>query len=270
LGFGGYMVGENLAGTLHRQADIFIGGLISSPATLGVFSVPRDLSLRVATVINPILTRIGFPVMAQIKHDRDKLKSIYLQTLRMTASVNFPIYVALAIFAQEIVVLFFGERWQESAIYLQILAIFGLIRSTGNPVGSLLYAVGQAKRAFWWNITLLLIFPPLLLLGGSIGGLPGLAVSALAIQILIFVPVWRFLVWPMCGASFPEYFRQFFTPLLIALAAGGCAFFAAMLVSNEFIHLPLGLGIGFLAYLTLSIRFNRQWVTAIRELLHLA
>ncbi len=125
---------------------------------MGIYSLPRDLSLRIAFIINPIITRVGFPVMARVQQDTVQLKFIYLQTLRMTASVNFPLYLALALFAEEIVALLFGKQWQASAEYLQIFAVLGLIRSTGNPAGSLLYAVGRANLAFWWNMALLQFF----------------------------------------------------------------------------------------------------------------
>ena len=99
------------------QADVFIGGLLSGTGALGLYSLPRDLSLRIALTINPIVTRVGFPVMAKSQGNIDQLKSIYLQVLRMTASINFPIYVAFALFSKEIVVLLLGERWQGSATY---------------------------------------------------------------------------------------------------------------------------------------------------------
>lgn len=41
-----------------------MGGLVLGPAAMGIFPLPRDLSLRVAMVINPIITPIGFPVIA--------------------------------------------------------------------------------------------------------------------------------------------------------------------------------------------------------------
>ena len=270
LRFGGYSMAETLVSTVRMQTDVFIGGMMFGAGSLGLYSLPRDLSLRIALTINPIVTRVGFPVMAKVQEDTTKLKSIYLQVLRMTASINFPIYVAFALFSQEIVVLLLGERWQGSATYLTIFSVFGLIRSIGNPVGSLLYAVGQAQRAFWWNLVLLFILPPLFFLGAYLGGLVGLALAVLAAQMAIFVPAWWFLVRPVCDAGFSEYFLQLVPPLLIALSAGGCAFMAAMPFDRGVVRLGLELVVGALVYIALSTRFNRPWVTAIRELLLMA
>lgn len=267
LRFGGYSVGETVASTLHRQADIFVGGLIAGPAAMGIFSVPRDLSLRVATVVNPILTRVSFPVMARVKYDREKLKSIYLQVLRMTASVNFPIYVALMIFSDDVVAVLYGPRWAEAGFYLSVLGAWGLIRSIGSPVGSLLYAAGKTRLAFWWNMILLAIVPPVYLLGASLGGLIGLVTSVLAVQAAIFLPVWWFLVRAICGASILEYFEHFVAPLLIAISAGVCAYGATVGVDLGPTRLVLGIMVGAFVYGALSLRFNRPWVTAMRDLL---
>lgn len=269
LRFGGYLMGESIANAFHRNADVFAGGLVIGANAMGVYSVPRDLSLRVATGINSIVTRIGFPVMSQIKHDRERLKSIYLKTLRMTASVNFPVYVALGVFANEIVALLYGPQWQNAAIYLRVLATWGLIRSAGNPSGSLIYATGQTKRAFWWNISLLIVLPPLYWLMTRIDGLPGLAAGLVLLQALIVIPVWRFLVRPCCGATLTEYLAQFWAPFFSSLVAGAAAWFCVHGLPHGTLRLAIGGILGGTVYIVLSWLLNRHWVEAMLELLHI-
>jgi len=140
LKFGAYMVGNNLANTFNSQVDVLLGGKLLGTQAVGIYSVPKELNLRIAGLINPIVTQVGLPVMAIAQNDEVLLKRVYLQTMRVTASVNFPIYVALGIFAPEIVSLLLGGKWEATVPLLQIFAFWALIRSTGNPVGSLLMA----------------------------------------------------------------------------------------------------------------------------------
>lgn len=269
LGFGGYLVGETLANELHRNSDVFAGGLVVGPNAMGMYAVPRDLNLRAGSILNGIVTRVGFPAMSRVKHEPDRLRNIFLQTLRMTASVTFPLYVALGLFANEVVALLYGPRWHDAAAYLRILAAWGLIRATANPAGSLLYATGQTRRAFWWNIGLLIALPPLYWLATRVHGLTGLAAGAVVLQFLIVVPGWRLLVKPCCDATLREYLLQFAAPLFCALAAGAVAWFAAHDLAHGTLRLAVGCMVGGVVYLGLSWVCNRRWTDAMLELVRL-
>lgn len=268
LRFGSFAAGDSFANMIGREADVFVGGAVLTPAAMGIYAVPRELSQRLAAVVNPIITRVGFPVMSKARREQAKLKSVYLQTLRMTTSINFPIYVALALFAPEIVALLYGPHWRSAGTYLRVLAMWGLVRSTANPVGSLLYAVGRAKRAFWWNAGLLLLLPPLYWLAVNEYGLIGLALAMVFIQIALLLPAWRLLVLPSTGIGLGEFLRQIAVPLWLALAAGVMAWLSAHSLNHGTVRLLVGGITGGVTYLALSWLFNRMWATAVLELLH--
>src|SRR5690606_3306961 len=208
LRYGSYIVGESLLNTIQRQADIFVASFFASPALLGLYSMPRDFCFKVGMTINPIITRIGFPLMSRHQQDVAPLKSIYLQTLRMTSSLNFPLYFVLGVFAQELVLLLFGAQWKDAAIYMQLLAIWGALRSVGNPVGSLLHAIGAVRQAFWWNVCMLLLLPVCYWLSAYYFGLVGLSITLVLTHIILLPLTWWFLVRSLCHVGFVEYLAQ--------------------------------------------------------------
>ena len=267
--YGIYRLGDALANNLTNQADLLIGGAVASPFAMGFYTTTRDLSLRLAnTVVNPVITRIGLPVMARVQSDASSLKAVYLQTLRMTASINFPIYIALAVWADEMVEVLLGKQWAGASAYLQIFAMWGLIRSTGNPVGSLLYACGHVRRAFWWNIAFLVILPSILFMAVALDGLNGLAIGMLATQALAFYPAYRLLVYPACGARFTEYIRELAPPLAAAVIAVGLGHEASALLCRASIpRLAIGGTVAIAAYLGISLVINRTWLTTMQELI---
>lgn len=269
LRFGGYLVGEGLVNTLIRQADVLVAGLMVNSAGLGMFSMPRDLSVRIGMVVNPIITRVGFPIMSRLQNDLLALKTVYLRTLGMTASVNFPVYTALAVFADDVVALLYGPQWKSAGLYLRILAVWGLLRSTGNPVGSLLHAVGAVRRALWWNIAILMILPAMYWVAINGWGLAGLAATMVTLSAALVVPSWYFLVRPCCPASLVEYLAQLAAPFLISLAAGLAAWLVARGVPDGVLRLAVGGTVGGLVYVGASRFFNRQWFDAMWSLLRL-
>jgi O-antigen/teichoic acid export membrane protein len=266
IGFGAYMIGNNLLNAVNTQADVLLGGRALSAGALGFYVLPRDLGLRIAGAINPIVTRVGLPVMSKLQADRDRLKSVYLQTLRMTASVNFPIYLALAVFAPEVVSLLFGSQWQESVPLLRILALWGLIRSAGNPAGGLLMAIGKAKLSFLWNLGVAAAVLPALWIGLRYGT-QGLALALLSIQFVLIIPIWLVLVKPSCGAGFLEYHKQLIIPLWIATGTAAVAYIAALPFELNYARLLAGMLAGGIVYFLLSKWLNKAWFEAMRQLM---
>lgn len=266
LSFGGYIMANNMVNTFNNQADIFIGGRMLNVESLGIYSLPRDLSLRLAGVVNPIITRVGLPIMSKAQHDKLFLKKVYLKTLRMTASVNFPIYAALVVFAPELVLFFFGKQWSESVPVLQVLALWGMMRSVGSPVGSLLLATGRADLSFKWNVVLLILVVPSIWLGAQ-WGIIGLALSQLGLMITLFVPGWFFLVKPLCGISLWQYTSNILVPLTTSLIASLIAYASVEVYVEPLTRLAVGLFVGGVAYVLLSMLMNKQWLKETRILL---
>jgi lipopolysaccharide exporter len=264
--FGLYMIGNNLANTFNSQIDIFLGSKLLGAASVGLYSVPKELNLRIAGLINPIITQVAFPIMAKAQDDEAQLRRIYLQIMRMTASVNFPIYVFMGVFASDIVALVLGPRWQDAVPLLQILSVWALIRSTGNPVGGLLMARGRADLSFRWNLAMLAVMPPAIWLG-SHHGVTGMGHAMVGMMVLAFWPNWRYQVWPLCKAKFFEYSIQLIVPLLLAVTACATAAGATGALDRPALRLPTGLLVAATVYLVLSHFFNKKWVDSIKLML---
>ncbi len=266
LKFGGYIMANDFANSLYRQADILIGGKVFPAATLGIYSLPRGLSQNVAAVTNPIITRVGLPVMAKTQHDTSFLKSVYLKTMRMTASVNFPVYLTLAAFSREAVVIVFGKRWIESAPLLVFLAIFGMFRSCGNPAGSLILAVGKADLSFRWTLAVLFVELPILWFASHFG-ISGLAAGQAVLMAGLLVPGWYFLIRPSCGARLGEYLQTLLSPLSAALIAVLAGYLAVSHLTTPLWRLGGAVLVAIPVYLAASWVVNRSWVIAMRQLI---
>lgn len=261
--FGGGMVINNMLNHINATVDVLLGGHLLGAAQLGLYSVPRNLVLQIQTMVNPIFTRVGFPVISAIQHDKVKVRQAYLKIMNLTATVNAPMYVAMAVFAPEFVQLMLGEKFQNTAPLLQILAMWGLLRSFGNPVGSLIFGMGRVRLATWWNAGLLLVIPPALWLGSQYGAL-GMAWAMASAMALLFVPGWALLVRPTCGASLWVYTRQLLVPTLCAVFAGAAAWVLVNYLSQPLARLGCGLGIGFFHYSLFTWLLNRDFVKTLK------
>lgn len=266
LAFGSALVANNIVNLINSTIDIFLGGHLLTATQLGLYSVPRNLSLQVQSLINPIITRVGFPLIAQVQSDTERVRAIYLKTMNMTASTNAPLYVGIAFFSPEIVAILLGVGWDRSASILRILAIWGGLRSTGNPVGSLLFGMGRADLSLKWNLGISLIVPVVIWLGLQ-NGPEGMAWGLLLLQVALFVPAWRVLIHPLCRAGLIEYSISALKPFFLAGFSVAPAFWVAMHFEGSIIRLAIGVVIATPLYLAISFKGNREWFTAMMELI---
>lgn len=268
LSFGLFQMGERTVNYVNLQIDTIIIGKLLGVEALGIYNVAKNLALRPAQIINPVVTRVAFPVMAKVQDDIPRLRQIYLKTVNYLGSVNFPVYILIALTAEPLIGLLFGERWHESVALLQILSFYGALRATGNPIGSLQLARGRADLGFYWNVAMFLIMPVVVYLG-SLQGIDGVAYALVAAGVVLSFPGWYYMVSPLCGAGFYEYFKQIGQPLLIALFSGAAAWGSVALLGleNRYGVIALSTLVMGLATLALNRRFNPPFIETLLELL---
>ncbi len=88
-----------------------------------------------------------------------------------------------------------------------------MIRSTGNPIGSLVMATGKVHLEFWWNLGMFAVLP-LSIYIGSYWGLEGIGYSLVITMILCLIPMWYFMVRALIKASLREYLYTFLQPFI--------------------------------------------------------
>jgi O-antigen/teichoic acid export membrane protein len=265
LSFGGALVVNNMVNEFNRSIDLLLGGRMLPAAALGLYSLPRQIVFQIQGTVNPIITRVGFPLISQVQDDIPRVRTIYLKTLNMTAATNAPLYVGIAFFAPEVVRIMLGDKWLAAADLLRVLAVWGFLRSTGNPVGSLLRGMGRADLELKWNLGMLFVVPPVLWVGSQFSTI-GLAWALLGFVVLMFVPGWFVLVRPLCHAQLWAYSVAALRPLLIAVASIAPAYYLTEQIGNVYLHMTAAVAISAPLYLVLSYLVNREWVVAMMQL----
>ncbi len=266
--FGLFQMADRSITYFNSQFDVILIGKLLGVEALGIYSIAKNLSLRPAKVINPIITRVTFPVMSKLQDDTQKLRSIYLKTINYLSTVNFFIYILMAVLAEPIILILFGHKWEESIDILRILAFYGAIRSTGNPQGTLLLSKGKADLSFYLNLGKFFIMVAVIYIG-SHWGLIGVAWSLLLLTTGFIFPNWYIVVRPLSGATLRSYLLQIVRPFLISISG---ALFGELLcymigIDNIYLKGIIITGIMGLFFYVLNHRYNREFLQVIVDLL---
>ena len=218
LSFGLFQMGEKIIQYFASQFDTILIGKLLGLEVLGIYNIAKNIVSKPSVIINPVVTKVTFPLMSKINNDVNKLKAVFLKSMNYLSFVNFPVYFLIAVLARPLVLIMFGEGWDDAVPLIQILAFTFLLRSIGNPSGSLLLSRGKANVAFYWNL-ILFIFYPISIMVGSLWGIVGITIGTLILQIILLIPNWKFIVNKYSNTSIREFFGTLRYPFIISLSS---------------------------------------------------
>ena len=218
--FGFYQMGEQTINYFNTNLDYLLIGSLLGAKSLGYYSLAYNLIIRPSSMINPIITRVAFPVFSKVQNDLSTLKRGYLKVLELLSSVNFPLMVGLAVLAPVAVPVIFGDQWLPSIILVQILTVVGLLRSTGSPIGSLLLARGRADLGFKWNLALMITQIPGLYIGAIFGGTIGVAIAFAILMCIYSIFNYLILVRKLLGSCLRDYFYSIWPAFCMSILMG--------------------------------------------------
>lgn len=267
--FGLYQMGERTINYFNANLDYLLIGSLLGAKALGYYTLAYSLIIRPTAMINPVITTVAFPVFAKMQNDRDGLKDGYLKVMQLLSFFNFPLMAGLAVVAPLAVPVVFGDQWLPSVILIQILAVVGLLRSTGNPIGALLLAKGRADLGFKWNLSILVVQIPALYVGAKLGGTTGVAIAFASVMAVYSVFNYLILIRTLLGPCLREYVMSMWPALWMSVLMMLAVLATGVLLHNAapLMALIMQVGCGVAVFGGLVLLSQRTIVSEIKNIL---
>lgn len=129
---------------LTRGFNLLIGA-IHGLNVLGLVSVAFKASDALSNVVGSVAGRIGLPLFSSMQQDRARLQGAFMQVTQIMAFVATPIFVGLALTAQQWVPLLLGEKWSEAIPMIVVLCLVWVTSFTRIFVSPYLRALGHPR-----------------------------------------------------------------------------------------------------------------------------
>ena len=152
IGFGLYQMGERSINYLSANVDYVIVGRFLGSEALGLYTIAYRFVMIPLQRLNPVVTRVAFPVFARRHREDTALRKGYLEMIKLLAVAIFPFLIGVGATASLFVPLALGESWEPVIALIQILVIVGLFKGLGNPIGAVLLAKGRVDIGFKLNL----------------------------------------------------------------------------------------------------------------------
>lgn len=185
LHFGTQMIGISGVGQLSTRAGEMMLGSILGLSSLGLYTrasgLPTSLNLSVfQAASNVIFSKMSFDL-----RETGSFHSSYLAFLRLVLGVLWPMLLGLAILAQPVIHILYGEKWQAAATPLSLLAIAAAITLALGMTSELFIVRHQTQRQVKLE-SVRAVVGFILFAGGALISLPAAAAAKIAESIFAF------------------------------------------------------------------------------------
>ncbi len=158
LRFGAFELSSRWADFFSNYLDKLIIAKWLGVAALGYYNLAFTFLMLPTARLGYVFTRVSFPLFARVRHDRVLLQTFFERPAREVILLLFPIYLAMALFSEEIVTVFFGEKLLPAAPLFVAFGLAGLVRTLCTPFPQLVKGLGKPQYWLVW----LLIFSSVL------------------------------------------------------------------------------------------------------------
>lgn len=250
----------------------FIVGKMLGTASLGFYSMAREIASLPVSKASSILVSVAFPAVSEIQSNPALIRSYFLRAVRVQSALTYPAMFGLAACATEIVPLVLGEQWRP-AIFLFAMTCLG---TPGRMITVLAPALAFGRgrpdlvvKCLYYALAVNVVTLPL---GILLGGLDGLAIAVLINLVLNNIAHLR-VVMGVVGSSAAEVMSQTRTATANAAVMAICVYLFGLAMQSTmspWVLLASKIAIGALIYLPLALLFDRRSLEIARQLIQKA
>lgn len=231
--YGIVSTGAAVLNAIHDYLPELIIGRSIGLAAVGVFGRASSLCELPDRLVISALSPVLLPALSQQARAGIQLKPSYLLALSHMSAFQWPMLVCLALLAEPVVLILYGEQWTEVGPLVRIMALAALVMFPAFMTYPTLVALGRIRDTLW--MTLISLPPSMLLIFlASPFGLEAVAATqfiSAPIQVCIAISfigrridvswadiagaIWRSAVVTLCSAA---------VPALVVVFQGGFSF----------------------------------------------
>jgi len=254
--FGSKLLLSSLLDTIYGNLYILVIGRMFTAQELGLYSKANNFAQLPPTNFTAIVNRVVFPVMCEMQHDNERIKTVFNKYLRISTFIIFPLMIGLAVLAEPFIRLVLTERWLEVVLFLQILC-FSYMWFPVHALNLLLLKVRGRSDLFLRLEVIKKIVGVIIL----IVTIPfGITIMCLGIVLssVSLLGVNTYYTKKYFNIGFFEQIRYIFPSFLLSAGMGVVIFLLKKINLSDILTLILGFGVGCLFYISIAAAFKMK------------
>jgi len=185
-----HLLANRVCWYVYSNADFAVTGRVLGQAALGSYTLAWSLTSIPIEKVTGLATAVTPAYLAAVRNELELLRRYLLEPTRAIALVAFPLLVGLAVAAPDAVPLVLGRQWDAAVAPLQILALYGCVRSLTPLLPPFLIVTGKSSFLMWNSVAYALVMPISFYIG-TYWGLYGVALAWVAAYPVVTIPMYQ-------------------------------------------------------------------------------
>ncbi len=187
LRYGKHVSLASIIGFVGINADYFIVGHKLGAFELGLYTFAFTLSSIPCIVIGQVLSTVMFPAYSRVRSDIQQLVRLFEDTFGLACMLAIPAGIGIFVCGPAYIPILFSDKWAGIDRPLQILAVYGALRTIAMGFAPFYNAVGRPGLEWRLNVARLAVLIPSMVFAVRYG-LAGIPVTYL-LGASVFVPL---------------------------------------------------------------------------------
>lgn len=191
LAFGGRLLISGFAWSTYNTLDNVTAGRVLGQSALGLYGMAWTLANTPLEKVVSLVTTLIPAYLSRVQTDLAALRNYVRSITEAIALGTFPLTIGMALVARQAIPLVMGPKWDGMVAPLQVLCVYGSVRSIVALLPKVLTAVGKARYVMRVEVMGLFLMP-LAFWIGSHWGISGIAYGwVFAYPVIAIAEYWK-------------------------------------------------------------------------------
>lgn len=185
--FGYKLFLSSILDTVFRNLYVIVIAKIFSASVAGLYFFAEKIKELVISQIVTSVQTVTYPALATMQDDNKRLKEGYKKVIGVTTFLLFPMMLFLAALAEPLFEFFLPQKWWDAVLYLQLMAIAGLMYPLHAINLSILKVKGRSDLFLYLEVVKKILVAVILSVSIDFG-IIGILVGQMVSSFLAYVP----------------------------------------------------------------------------------
>lgn len=144
---------------IFESSDKFIAGRVWTAMNLGLYSFALQLASIPTDKISTLINQTSFPALARLQHDKAQFNALYLQTVKLTATLVLPVFLGGFLLGDDLINVLLAEKWLPIVFVFKYLCLAQIITAINAINGFVHNAQGRPTWSLCFYASLGILMP---------------------------------------------------------------------------------------------------------------